>query len=208
MALTDFFSNFHLFARWLHVFAGILWIGHLYFFNFVNLPLQASLDDATKKAVNPKLMPRALWWFRWGAMITFLSGLLLFTMGYMYTPGMGFGPSALFSDSSGMTQRAIWILMGMALATLMWFNVWFIIWPAQKKLLSGQAAGEEAAALRSRAALASRINTYSSGPMLYGMLAASHYTAINAVTLLVFVLLGLAPIFHAYKCSPKVGQSV
>src|SRR3989338_1750560 len=78
MALSDFFSNLHLLMRWLHVIAGITWVGHLYFFNFVNVPLQAALDDAGKKAVNPKLMPRALWWFRWGAMITFFAGLILF----------------------------------------------------------------------------------------------------------------------------------
>ncbi len=105
--MPDVYSNLHLVVRWLHVMAGITWIGHLYFFNFVNVPLQGALDDAAKKAVNPQLMPRALWWFRWGAMITFLAGLTLFTMLYMYTPGVGFGPSTLFRDSSGgLTDRA------------------------------------------------------------------------------------------------------
>ena len=74
MAIDDLYTNFQLLFRWLHVLAGIFWIGHLYFFNFVNLPLQGALDDATKEAVNPKLMPRALWWLRWGAMITFIMG--------------------------------------------------------------------------------------------------------------------------------------
>src|ERR1044071_1894378 len=110
--------------RWLHVIAGITWIGHLYFFNFVNAQLQASIDDPTKKAVNPQLQPRALWWFRWGAMITFIAGLILFTMLYMYTPGVGFGPSANFKDFTGLTGRATWILFGMLLGTIMWFNVW------------------------------------------------------------------------------------
>src|SRR5258706_13447345 len=129
MALNDLYSNFHLLIRWLHVIAGITWIGHLYFFNFVNANLQASIDDATKKAVNPQLMPRALWWFRWGAMITLLAGLVLFTMIYMYTPGVGFGPSALFKDYSGLTGRAWWILIGMVFGVWMWFKFWFIIWP-------------------------------------------------------------------------------
>ena len=111
--MSDFYSNFHLVIRWLHVIAGITWIGHLYFFNFVNVPLQAALDDAGKKAVNPKLMPRALWWFRWGAMITFLAGLWLFTQLYMYTRGVGFGPSNLMMDAQGVTDRAWWILIGM-----------------------------------------------------------------------------------------------
>src|ERR1043165_3411049 len=93
MAINDLYSNLHLFFRWLHVIAGITWIGHLYFFNFLNIQLQGSLDDATKKVVNPQLMPRALWWFRWGAMVTFVVGWILFTMNYMYTPGSGFGPT-------------------------------------------------------------------------------------------------------------------
>src|SRR3972149_7364525 len=101
MALSDLYSNLHLLFRWLHVIAGIVWIGHLYFFNFVNVPLQGVLDDAGKKAVNPKLMPRALWWFRWGAMITFLAGLILFTMNYMYAPGVGFGSTSPFLEAGG-----------------------------------------------------------------------------------------------------------
>ena len=128
--MSDWYSNVHLVVRWLHVMAGIVWIGHLYFFNFVNVPLQGALDDATKKAVNPQLLPRALWWFRWGAMVTLLAGLVLFTLVYMYTPGVGFGPTSVFTDASGLTARAAWILLGMLLGTVMWFNVWFIIWPA------------------------------------------------------------------------------
>ena len=74
MALTDFFSNLQLLIRWLHVMAGIVWIGHLYFFNFVNIPFQGTIGGDVKKVVNPQLLTRALWWFRWGAMITFLAG--------------------------------------------------------------------------------------------------------------------------------------
>ena len=91
MALTDFFSNLQLLIRWLHVMAGIVWIGHLYFFNFVNIPFQGTIGGDVKKVVNPQLLTRALWWFRWGAMITFLAGLLLFVTTYLYAPGLGFG---------------------------------------------------------------------------------------------------------------------
>jgi len=208
MALNDLFSNVHLLVRWLHVIAGITWIGMLYFFNFVNVPLQAALDDAGKKAVNPKLMPRALWWFRWGAMITFLAGLVLFTLNYMYTPGVGFGPSSLFSDSIGITPRAIWVLTGMLFGTIMWFNVWFIIWPAQKGLLSGKIPQDQIAGVRKRALLTSRVNTFLSGPMLFGMLAPAHYGAFNAVTLGVFILVGVAAAWLAIASSAKVGTSV
>ncbi len=209
MALGDFYSNFHLLIRWIHVLAGIIWIGHLYFFNFVNVPLQAALDDPSKKAVNPKLLPRALWWFRMGAMLTFIAGLILFTMIYMYTPGQGFGPSNLFSNpEGGMSDRAVWILIGMAFGFIMWFNVWFIIWPTQKAILSGKVPAEQLPAARKKALLFSRINTYFSGPMLFGMLAPSHYGSINTVTAIVAIALGLAVIWHFIKLSGKVGASV
>jgi uncharacterized membrane protein len=208
MALTDFFSNFHLFMRWFHVFAGIVWIGHLYFFNFVNLQLQATLDDATKKTVNPQLMPRALWWFRWGAMGTFLSGWVLFTMIYMYQPGI-WGPTELFSNMEGVTGRAWWILIGMVLGSIMWFNVWFVIWPSQKKIFGlgvPKAAPEAIPALRARATLFSRVNTFLSGPMLLGMLAAAHYSAINVPTFLVFTAIAVAFIVTSYRLSVRVAR--
>ncbi len=208
MALKDLFSNLHLLVRWLHVIAGITWIGHLYFFNFVNVPLQGALDDATKKLMNPKLLPRALWWFRWGAMITFLAGLVLFTMNYMYTSGGSFGPNTLFINENGLTSRAIWILAGMILGTIMWFNVWFVIWPAQKKMLTGKVPPDQLPAVRKGALLASRINTFLSGPMLFGMLAPAHYGAITPVTVAVFFGVALLPIWWAIKVSPKVGTAV
>jgi uncharacterized membrane protein len=208
MALGDLYSNVALLVRWLHVIAGITWIGLLYFFNFVNVPLQGALDDAGKKAVNPKLMPRALWWFRWGAMLTFVAGVTLFVLTYWYTPGEGFGANNTFLKlGGGMSDRASWILMGMAFGTIMWFNVWFIIWPAQVKLLTGK-AGDKAAALKKRAGLASRVNTYFSGPMLFGMLAPAHYGASNTLTLLVAVALGLFAIWWSIKSSFGVGKSV
>lgn len=208
MAMTDLFSNVHLLMRWLHVISGITWIGHLYFFNFVNVPLQAVLDDTAKKAVNPKLLPRALWWFRWGAMITFLTGLALYTMIYMYTPGAGFGPSALFHDAGGITPRAAWILVGMLLGTLMWFNVWFLIWPAQKSILLGKVPPERLPAVRKRALFVSRVNTFLSGPMLFGMLAPAHYGAVNAATLGVYIVVALICVWLAISASPKAGTSV
>ncbi len=203
--MPDLYSNFHLVVRWLHVIAGITWIGHLYFFNFVNVPLQGALDDAAKKAVNPQLMPRALWWFRWGAMITFLAGLTLFTLTYFYTPGAGLGPTSLLIETGHLTQRAMWILFGMLLGTIMWFNVWFVIWPIQKKLLTGK-AGDQAPALRKKALLTSRINTYLSGPMLFGMLAPSHYGAISAQALGMAILLGCLAIWASIRASATVGK--
>ena len=208
MALSDLYSNLQFLLRWMHVFFGIIWIGHLYFFNFVNVPLQGALDDSAKKLVNPKLLPRALWWFRWGAMATFLSGWALFTMAYMYTPGEGFGPSALFSTPEGLSARAIWILFGMLLGSIMWFNVWFIIWPAQKSMLQGKVPADNLPAVRKRALLASRTNTFLSAPLIFAMLAPQSYGAFNIPTLAVVIFIGAASVWHLIKISPKVGQGV
>ena len=204
--MPDVYSNVHLIVRWLHVIAGITWIGHLYFFNFVNVPLQGALDDATKKAVNPQLMPRALWWFRWGAMVTLLAGLILFTLTYLYTPGVGFGPTSLLMDAEGLTARAMWIFLGMLLGTIMWFNVWFIIWPIQKRLLTGKVPADQVAAARTRALLTSRVNSFLAGPMLFGMLAPAHYGAMNVASLLMAVALGVLAIWTSIRSSAKVGK--
>jgi len=193
-------NHLQFFIRWLHVIAGITWIGHLYFFNFVNVPLQAALDDAGKKAANPKLMPRALWWFRWGAMVTFLSGLLLYALVFMYDPMSGFG-------ATGLRQPSPWIMMGMTFGFIMWFNVWFIIWPIQQKILRGTAPAEALPGMRRKAYLASRANTYLSGPMLFGMLGSNHASAGGPVALIVACVLGFAAIWAAIFHAGFVGQS-
>ncbi len=209
MALGDLFSNVQILLRWIHVIAGITWIGHLYFFNFVNIPFQGTIGADIKKSVNPQLLPRALWWFRWGAMITFLAGLVLFTQLYMYTPGVGFGPSELFSGADGMTGRAIWILIGMFFGFAMWANVWFVIWPTQQKIIRNVRDGVAVdPAWPKKAAGASKANTYMSGPMLFGMLAPNHYGGINIVTAVVAIALAMGAIWYAYKTAPKVGTSI
>lgn len=204
--MSDFYSNFHLVMRWLHVLAGITWIGHLYFFNLVNVPLQGALDDAAKKAVNPQLMPRALWWFRWGAMITFLAGVTLFLLTYFYTPGAGFGPTSLLMESGHVTQRAMWILFGMLLGFIMWFNVWFVIWPIQKRLLTGKVPQAEIPAARKRALLTSRVNMFLSGPMLFGMLAPAHYGAMHGGVFLAVIALSLVVTWASIRSSFAVGK--
>src|SRR4051812_25824676 len=136
MALDDFYSNFIFFLRWLHILFGIIWIGHLYFFNFVNVPFQGVLAKEIKPQVNPLLLPRALWWFRWGAMMTFLLGWTLLLVKYTY------GDLWMDAATGHMSHRAMWILWGGILGTIMWFNVWFIIWPAQKRLITWMKAGQ------------------------------------------------------------------
>ena len=207
MALSDLYANLNLLLRWLHVIFGITWLGLLYFFNFVNVPMLAVLDDTGKRIVSSQLMPRALWWFRWGAKFALLAGLGLFMMNYMYAPGAGFGSSPLMRDAEGLTGRAQWIMFGMTLGIIMWIIVWFIIWPAQKKMLRGKVAADLIPGLRRRVFLVSRFNAYLSGPMLFGMLAPAHYGAFNMVTVVVVSAVGVLVIWLAVKASSSVGAS-
>jgi uncharacterized membrane protein len=155
--------------RWLHFLAGITWIGILYYFNFVQTPFFATADPAVRSGiVGGGLLSRALWWFRWGAMITFLTGWLII----FHAMGQG----GFFSGSYGWT-----ILFGGLLGSLMWFNVWFVIWPAQQVVMAsaqqvakGGQAIADAAARGQRAGFASRTNTLLSIPMLFFMGAARH----------------------------------
>jgi hypothetical protein len=156
--------------RWVHVLAGIIWIGHLYFFNFVNVNFEKSLDASMKKPVIPQLRPRALWWFRQGAMITMVTGVLYILWEQFVTTKLGF--SIWFESGNNL-----WITMGMLFGLVMWFNVWFIIWPNQRVILGGISTGNKPADFDARVATAgkfSRINTYLSVPMLFGMVARSH----------------------------------
>jgi uncharacterized membrane protein len=194
-----------LILRWGHVVFGIIWIGHLYFFNLVNVPFQGGLDKELKPKVNPALLLRAFWWFRWGAMYTFLFGLTLFLYDYIHLHQL------MDATTGQMSGRAMWILWAMLLGSIMWFNVWFVIWPRQKLILGGLAAGKphpDAAKLAATAGKASRFNTYISGPMLFGMLGAQHLGAMSAPALIVTIILGLGFWFGMIKRSFKVKTTV
>lgn len=205
MAIDDFHTNLLFFLRYFHVLFGVIWIGHLYFFNFVNVPLQAVLEKEVKPKVNPLLMLRALWWFRTGAMMTFLIGWLLFFVKYMHE---GF---YLDQTTNMMSHRTMWILFGALLGTIMWFNVWMIIWPAQKKLIGWMQAGQtppEQPATAKRALFFSRMNTYLSGPLFFTMIAPTHYPSINLVTLIVVLVVGCGTMWGFIRMSYKVGRTL
>jgi uncharacterized membrane protein len=177
--------------RWMHVVAGIVWIGLLYFFNFVNTPFQGIIDGEAKKKVNPELLPRALYWFRWGAAWTWVTGVLLLLMvfyhgGLMFEGTAGWTGGAivmvaltfaapfiydalvgiealknlqtlffvgvalvaivdfLFVTVGGFSYRAMAIHTGAMFGTIMAFNVWFRIWPAQQKIITEVKGGTPA----------------------------------------------------------------
>jgi uncharacterized membrane protein len=236
----DFATNFQFLLRWLHFLAGITWIGMLYFFNLVNVQFQKEIDAATKLKTNPPLLTRTLWWFRWGAMVTWITGFLY--AGYFVTAGKevpqnsglsllvflivwsvafailagvyrasvaggalkdgravavivaivvvvaGWVIATLVRDW-GASNRSISIMIGGGLGTIMFLNVWMIIWPLQKKIIAATRAAAEGTPPPAdqpkwarRAFLASRTNAWLSVPMLFFMGAASHFPIFNTLT--------------------------
>lgn len=254
--------------RWLHIFAGIIWIGMLYFFNWVNGPFVATMDADTKKKVVPELMPRALFWFRWGAAWTWITGVLLLGLVYhssrstmfgtddsgvprTWTAGAGvmvlfvfvapflydvlhksFGKDpkvfggisfallavviALMALWGGFTYRAFNIHLAGVLGTIMAFNVWFRIWPAQQQIIRGVKGDGPAAPpeLVTLAGARSRHNVYMSVPLVWGMINAHTTafaggrfgipTAYSFVVYLVVILVGWHIVWQLYKRAPKV----
>src|SRR6266511_4263979 len=154
--------------RCIHFLSGITWIGLLYYFNLVQVPFFAETEAPVRSGAQQKLLPRALWWFRWGAMFTFLSGWI-----YLLHYWLG---------RRGVTDPGTWvILLGGILGSVMWANVWFIIWPKNKIVIqnaidtaAGRPANPAAAPAGARGGLASRTNVVMSIPMLLFMGSASH----------------------------------
>ena len=150
--------------RWLHVFFGILWIGLLYYLNFVQVPTMPSIPAEQKGAITGHIAPKVFFFFRWAALLTVVTGLVIaYVSGYAH--------QAMTFSGEGAVNL---IGLGMWLALIMAFNVWFIIWPAQKKILGiVEATAEEKAAAAPRALMASRTNLLLSLPMLYAMVSAN-----------------------------------
>lgn len=162
------------FIVWLHVLAGITWIGLLYYFNFVQVP---ALADAAGDEGGPGgagitkyVAPRALWWFRWGALLTWLSGAAALGHYGIFVPAFTLGLAG-----EAFNAQAFIIGVGAWLGTIMLFNVWVLIWPNQKKVLGiVQASADEIARAKRTAFLASRTNTLLSIPMIMSMVGYGH----------------------------------
>jgi uncharacterized membrane protein len=176
-------------GRYVHYLAGITWIGMLYYFNFVQTPAFAEVSDATRSEAMRTITWRALWWFRFGALLTFLSGIWI--LGMQHYLGDNF--DGFWKSSSGLS-----ILIGGLFATTMFLNVWLVIWPAQqviigsaRRVAEGGEADPEAAARAKPAARASRANTLMSIPVLWFMGFTSHFAGRyeNDDTALIIVLL-------------------
>lgn len=247
-----------LFLRWGHVVAGITWIGHLYFFNWVNAHFAKALDGPTKKIVVPELMPRALFWFRWGAAWTWITGILLGGLIYYHGRQVFEDPTDqannpwlwlaivlvivavgfviynavmksvknvivanaivlallvavyLFLEYVGkFGGRSLYIHTGLILGSMMAANVWMIIWPYQKKIITATKEGTPPdAALVAQAGLRSRHNTFMSVPLVFTMIS-NHYPTMYGqqyrdICLLGVFVIGFAFVRWMYGKSAKV----
>ena len=255
----------HPIFKWLHIIAGITWIGLLYFFNFINGHVAATMDGDTKKKVVPELMPRTLYWFRWGAAWTWVTGLvLMYVIFWQGSLAIGESGTMLTGDNevniwthimtslvflavfvydfiyrtfakinvriltiisfaligiviygmghcSGFDYRAYNIHIGAMFGTMMAFNVWFRIWPAQQKIITairdGEAPDGDLVAL---AGLRSKHNTYMSVPLIWTMIN-QHTTVFNnifglhsGVELMLIIALGWHIVFQLYKKAAKI----
>jgi uncharacterized membrane protein len=238
--------------RWVHIVAGIIWIGLLYFFNFVNAPFAATMDAAAKQKVVPELMPRALFWFRWGAAWTWITGILLLMLvfwhtGLMFEAGRGtvlgavvmvfvtlfaavaydaIAKSAAAKDlrvlaaiglvltavivfgylAAGFSYRGYVIHTGAMFGTIMAFNVWMRIWPAQREIITATKAGTPPDAARvALAGARSRHNTYLSVPLLWTMIDSHTIVpfAASPLSLFLAIVIGWAGVYWLYT---KAGQ--
>ena len=197
-------EGLQLLLRWVHLLAGITWIGLLYYFNFVQVPYFGETKTTVGTGEFRKLVGRALWWFRWGAMLTFLSGLAMFG-------------AKMAGGTPAMGGWGVKISAGMTFGTLMFLNVWLIIWPKMQIVLAsaesvagGGAADPNAAPSAARGFLASRTNTLFSIPMLFFMGAANHLNDLNPeggmIGLTVVTVLAL--VFEANVIFGKKGEGL
>lgn len=253
----------HPIFKWLHIIAGITWIGLLYFFNWINGHVAATMDGDTKKKVIPELMPRALYFFRWGAAWTWITGVVLllviyyhggltfddpdvtwgtwpfimiaviflgvFVYDFLYKSGLASNVRVItiisfllvgivvyaMKECAGFSYRSFNIHLGTMFGTIMAFNVWFRIWPAQQKIITAIKNGEAPdGSLVALAGLRSKHNTYMSVPLIWTMI--NEHTAVfaggnfgitsstNWLVLMVIVALGWHIVFQIYKKSAKV----
>jgi len=238
-------------TRWIHVVAGILWIGLLYFFNWVNSAFAPTMDADTKRKVIPELVPRILYWFRWGAAWTWISGVILLTIvyyqtGLVFDDGVGWGLPAyvalaltflgvyiydvllktvlknpnvtfvvmwvlvslslyLFDRWAGFSFRGYSIHLGAMFGSTMAFNVWYRIWPAQRKIITAIKNGEAPdGALLALAGARSKHNTYMSIPLIFAMLSQHMTWAATPGYMSLVVLGGFFAVRALYAKAPTV----
>jgi uncharacterized membrane protein len=172
----QFGHNFGAFVmRWLHVLSGVMWIGLLWYFNFVQIPNMPNIPAEQKPAITGVIAPSALFWFRWSAMATIITGLLLAWMNGYFVSTLSLG--GILLGNGVEVEKDLALGIGMWFGIIMFLNVWLVIWPNQKIALGiggMDSPPEVRAAAGAKAAMFSRINTVLSIPMLFSMVAAQN----------------------------------
>ena len=184
--------------RFAHIAFGILWLGNLYFFAMVNAPFQKELDDVTKAKVNPSLLLRGIHWAKRASLFTMIFGWALF--------GHKYGSQGLLREGSGLSNRAVWICAGGILGTVMWFNVWFLMYPRYRQVLLGLAKGQplvNAATLMATATKASNFNLYASGPLLFAMVVPNNIPGLSPFAMIPAAVIGIGFWFGMVKSAHK-----
>ena len=198
--------------RWGHILAAILWLGTFLSVAFVQGPAYRKLEPAVRRQVVLQAMPRALWWVRWASMATLVLGLVLFWWVYMHigsTSDVSHNPN--FKNpgpGGGVTDRALWIMCAMTFATVMWANVWFVIWPTWQRILRSLAGGAAPAPADEKTArIAARFNIFLAGPMLFTMVAPPHLGTFSYLALLVVIVVGAGVMHVLERVAGRIGYA-
>jgi uncharacterized membrane protein len=199
----DFHLTVMFLLRWIHILTGILWVGFAFFFNFVLTPAARRMDPDSRKKIMPDLLDRALFWFRWSALVTYITGWVYIIWKCYIASNVGFHGENGF----GNTSWGQWISVGVIIGTVLILNVWFVIWPAQKKLIGWMRAGQtpaEMPKLAARVEHIAKINAYLSAPLIFSMAAASHLPMISPWIIIGSFVAGFALVAHFFLISKKL----
>jgi uncharacterized membrane protein len=201
--MTDVHLTVLMTLRWIHVTAAMLWVGLSYFLNFVLAPSVKRMDPPSRRTLLPGVLERAVFWMKTGALVTYITGWAYLLYKCYGESNVGFhGENGLAHSTWGQ-----WVSIGVIVGTVLFVNVWWVIAPAQTKLIRWMRAGEtppEFARLSARAEKASKVNVYLSVPLIFSMSAASHLPVINGWIVAGMFLAGFALVAHLYLIASRI----
>lgn len=201
--MTDIHLTVLMTLRWVHITTAMLWIGVSYFMNFVLTPAARQMDADIRRRAIPGILERALFWLKWGALATYVTGWAYLLYKCYGESNVGFhGP-----DGLGNTTWGHWISIGVILGTVLFVNVWWVIFPAQTRIIGWMRSGEtpaEMPRLAGRVEKASKINTYLSVPLIFSMASASHLPIINGWIVMGVFVIGFALVAHLYMIASRI----
>ncbi len=206
MAPTDFHLTVLILLRWVHLVSAILWVGLSYFMNFVLSPAARRMEPSLKLKVMPDILDRAFFWLRWGSLVTYLTGWFYLIYKCYGESNVGFHTP----DGLAYTTWGQWISVGVILGTVLFVNVWWVIWPAQKKVIAAMRSGSmtpQAQDLAAHAEKVSKINVYLSVPLIFTMASASHLPVMNSWLVAGMLAAGFVLAAHLFMIANRIHKS-